>query len=67
MCLAVVGGGDKKSIVLSRPFYIGLTVLDINKRIMYDFDYRYAVSKHGTGINLLMADTNSLLYHTSNS
>ena len=53
----------KKSIVLSRPVYVGFAVLDISKSIMNDFHYRYAVAKYGPQIRLLMTDTDSLLYH----
>ena len=37
----------KRTIFLSRPVYVGFTVLDVSKLIMYDFHYRYAVAKYG--------------------
>ncbi|XP_075225352.1 uncharacterized protein LOC142333778 [Lycorma delicatula] len=60
----VVGVSLKKTeIFLNRPIYIGFTVLDISKMIMYEFHYDYMVEKYGHNINLLMTDTDSLMYH----
>lgn len=52
----------KVSITLSRPIYIGFAVLDISKLIMYKFHYNYSVAKYGARIQLLMTDTDSLMY-----
>ena len=51
-----------RTIFLSRPVYVGFTVLDVSKLIMYNFHYRYAVAKYGQRLTLLMTDTDSLLY-----
>ncbi|XP_075209864.1 uncharacterized protein LOC142317311 [Lycorma delicatula] len=60
----VVGISLKKTeIFLNRPIYIGFTVLDISKAIMYEFHYGYMVEKYGDNIKLLMTDTDSLMYH----
>lgn len=39
------------SILLYRPVYIGFTVLDVSKAIMYDFNYRYEVRKYDPEVN----------------
>ena len=49
--------------LLLRNKSIDLTVLYLRKLIMYELRYRYALSKYGSRIGLLMTDTDSLLYH----
>ncbi|XP_033725181.1 DNA polymerase-like [Pecten maximus] len=54
---------DKVKLVLNKPVYVGQTILDLSKCIMYEFYYKYLKPKYGHGIKLLMTDTDSLLYH----
>ena len=50
----------KQALVLNKPIYVGLTVLDLSKWLMYDFHY-YFVKKNFSA-ELLFTDTDSLTY-----
>ena len=52
----------KVNIVLNRPTYVGLSILDISKLLMYDFHYNYMKAKYGQNAKLLFNDTDSLCY-----
>lgn len=53
----------KQSIKLCRPLYVGFTVLDISKYVMYNFHYNFIVNKYKSRVQLCMTDTDSLLYN----
>jgi hypothetical protein len=53
---------NKAIITLNRPIYVGFTILDRSKFIMYNFHYNYTKQKYGRNVRLLMTDTDSLLY-----
>lgn len=52
---------------LNKPVYIGQTILDLSKLVMYDFHYNFMRKMYGENINLLFTDTDSLMYEIETS
>ena len=51
----------KSNLVLSRPVYVGISILDLSKHLMYDFYYNQLKTQYGEGCQLLYTDIDSLL------
>ena len=51
-----------EKVLLNKPIYIGFTVLDISKILMYDFHYKVMLPKYGDNLKFLFTDTDSLCY-----
>ena len=51
----------KSNLVLSRPVYVGMSILDFSKHLMYDFYYNQLKTQYGESCQLLYTDTDSLL------
>ena len=51
----------KSKLKLNRPVYVGQTVLDLSKHLMYDFWYNNIKAKYGNKAQLLYIDTDSLM------
>jgi hypothetical protein len=53
----------RNKVTLNKPIYIGFTVLDVSKLLMFDFHYNIIVKRYGKNARLLFTDTDSLCYH----
>ena len=51
----------KVKVKMNKPIYLGLSILEISKIIMYEFWYDYAKKKYGDMVKLCYMDTDSLI------
>ena len=53
----------KTKLVLNKPIYVGMSILDLSKHLMYDIYYNQLKSQYGKNCEVLYTDTDSLLLH----
>ena len=51
----------KTKLVLKKPVYTGMTILENSKILMYDFFYNYLKARYGHKCGLVYTDTDSLI------
>ena len=51
----------KTKIKMNKPIYLGLSILDISKTLMYEFWYDYMKPKYGSDVKLCYIDTDSFI------
>ena len=52
---------SKTKVKVNKPIYLGLSILDISKILMYEFWYDYMKPKYGNRVKLCYMDTDSFL------
>ena len=48
---------------MNQPVYLGLSILEISKALMYEFWYDYMKPKYGGNVKLFYMDTDSFIMH----
>ena len=57
----------KTKVILNKPIFLGQTILDLSKYLMYDFHYNFMIKKvKPENLELLFTDTDSLAYVIKN-
>ena len=53
----------KIKVKLNKPVYLGLSILEISKTLMYEFWYEYLKPKYNENIRLCCVDTDSSIFY----
>ena len=51
----------KAKVIMNKPSYLGLAILDMSKILMYEFWYDYIMLKYGDNARLCYMDTDSFV------
>ena len=53
----------KTKVEMNKPIYLGLSILEISKILMYEFWYDYMKPKYNDNVKLCYMDTDSFVIH----
>ena len=53
----------KRKVKTNKPVYLGLSISEISKTLMYEFWYDYMKPKYGDNVKLCYMDTDSFIMH----
>ena len=53
----------KTKVKMNKPVYLGLSILEISKTLMYEFWYDHMKPKYGDNVELCYMDTDSCIMH----
>ena len=53
----------KTDILINKPVYLGLSILELSKVLMYEFWYDYVKPKYGEKAKLCYMDTDRFIVH----
>ena len=48
---------------MNKPFYLGLSILELSKILMYEFQYDYVKPKYDEKVKLCYMDTDSFIIY----
>ena len=54
---------EKAKVKMKKPVYLGLSILEISKILMYEFWYDYIQPKYQDNVKLSYMDTDSFIAH----
>ena len=57
----------KTKLYFNKPVYLGMSILDLSKSLMYDFHYNYIKTKYGDTDSLAYEITTKVFYKDINS
>ena len=52
---------NKTKVKMNKPIYLGLSMLEVSKLLMYEFCYDYMKPKYGNNVKLCYMDTDSFI------
>ena len=53
----------KTKVKMNQPIYLGLSILEISKTLMYEFWYDYMKPNYGDNVKLCYMDTDSFILY----